>query len=118
MQIHHYAMEVRNLEKSKQFYKEILHFQEETSIQFLGENIIFLTLGGIRLELIESRDLQYQHDRMHLCFQVKNLKDTINDLAIKQMRIIEGPYHLENGWKIVFFEGPDGEVLEFLESEK
>lgn len=30
-------------------------------------------------------------------------------------RKIEGPYKLQNGWKTVFYEGPNIEVIEFLQ---
>ncbi|WP_411388023.1 VOC family protein [Rossellomorea vietnamensis] len=28
---------------------------------------------------------------------------------------VEGPLLLENGWKVAFFFGPDGEIIELIE---
>ena len=31
---------------------------------------------------------------------------------------IEGPFKLKNGWETVFYQGPDNEVIEFLQMEE
>lgn len=115
LQFHHYALEVQNMERSKDFYINLLNFHEEASLLLLGEQITFIRLGSIRIELIENKQRKQHHDSIHLCFQVKNLNIAIQTFTEAGLEIIEGPYHLENGWQSVFYQGPDGEILEFLE---
>ncbi|MFS0820939.1 VOC family protein [Bacillus sp. 1P02SD] len=111
MKLHHYGLEVRNLEDSVNFYKAQLGFTEEIRFAFMEEEIVFLTLGEIRLELIASHTLN-----THICFEINNLDRFIPTLT--GLRKVEGPYQLENGWQTVFYEGPSKELLEFLQTTK
>jgi catechol 2,3-dioxygenase-like lactoylglutathione lyase family enzyme len=112
MRFHHYALEVSNIEESITFYKKHLGFQEENRMSFIGEEIVFLTSGDFRLELISGRQ---ENDRTtHICFEVFDLTEIIN--RFDASRKIEGPYKLENGWQTVFYEGSDQETLEFLQT--
>lgn len=111
MRFHHYALEVKNIEESIAFYKKYLGFQEECRMDFLEEEIVFLTLKDFRLELLSSHQ---KNDRLtHLCFEVNSLQDVMNQFG--DCRKIEGPYKLENHWETVFYEGPNQEILEFLQ---
>ncbi|MEH7107648.1 VOC family protein [Bacillus sp. JJ1764] len=111
MRIHHFALEVSQLEESVAFYKKNLGFHEEGRILFMGEEIVFLKLGDFRMELISG-------DRpcvpsTHLCFEVECLSEITG--LMNRNRLLEGPYKLENGWETVFYSGPDGEIIEFLQ---
>ena len=48
-----------------------------------------------------------------MCFEVDNLYEVMDQFDSN--RKIEGPYKLENGWETVFYEGPNQEVIEFLQ---
>ncbi|WP_066072420.1 VOC family protein [Neobacillus soli] len=111
MRFHHYAIEVNNIEESVAFYENYLGLQEECRMFFMGEEIVFLVLGDFRLELISGQ--QKTDKATHICFEVSYLLGVMNRL--EDICKIEGPYTLENGWEIVFFEGPDREVIEFLQ---
>lgn len=110
MRIHHYALEVKNIKASIAFYQTHLGFQIEETLKFMGEEIVFLTSGECRLELISNQENACHERTVHLCFEV----DDIGKL-MKEVPILEGPYQLDNGWRTVFFEGPDHEILEFLQ---
>ncbi|WP_312473768.1 VOC family protein [Neobacillus sp.] len=111
MRFHHYAIEVNNLEESIAFYKKYLGFQTESRFFFMGEEIVFLASNDFRLELISG---QGENDKTtHLCFEVSDLHEVMN--RFDDIRKIEGPYKLQNGWETVFFEGPDQEIIEFLQ---
>ncbi|MFZ7946559.1 MULTISPECIES: VOC family protein [Bacillaceae] len=111
MRFHHYALEVNNLEQSIAFYKRYLGLVEECRFSFMGEEIVFLALGAFRLELISGQ--QEPSQTTHICFEVNDMGEVMNRFA--DIRKIEGPYSLENGWQIVFYEGPDQEIIEFLQ---
>lgn len=116
MRIHHFAIEVRQLNRSKAFYEEIMGFTEHLKINIHGEDIIFLELGGFKLELIENK-LARAADYIHLCFEVGNLNDLVNRLEEYTLIPEEGPCELENGWKNAFYRGPDNELIEFLQAK-
>ncbi len=110
MRFHHYGIEVENLEESTTFYQEIFGLEIETRFSFMNEEIVFLTSDDIRLELIETSE----HDKTtHICFEVNDLHEAIKKL--NRIRRLEGPYKLENGWETVFYEGPNQEILEFIQ---
>ncbi|RFB11519.1 VOC family protein [Bacillus sp. HNG] len=111
MKLHHCGLEVSNLEDSVNFYKNHLGFEEEKRLVLMGEEMVFLTLGEFRLELIASHTLS-----AHICFEVSNLDRILPMLT--GLRKVEGPYQLDNGWQTVFYEGPSKELLEFLQTTK
>lgn len=108
MRFHHYGLEVSNMEESIRFYKKYLGFKEESRMFFGDEEIGFLRLGDFRLELFTGID-----QTAHICFEVNHLKVVMKRFC--DWRKIEGPYELQNGWQSVFYEGPDGEIIEFLQ---
>ncbi|WP_342432442.1 VOC family protein [Neobacillus sp. FSL H8-0543] len=118
MRFHHLAIEVNDLETSSAFYQDYLGLQEERRMIFDDEELIFLVRNDFRLELIFSGPQQQSTPQaVHLCFEVDRIGDIVNRFAKRGRAPLEGPYVLENGWKTVFYEGPDHEVLEFLQIE-
>ncbi|WP_404332972.1 VOC family protein [Mesobacillus maritimus] len=110
MRFHHYAIEVKDMEASILFYQNYLGFKIEQTLQFMGEEIVFLSLVDLKLELYLKQDKASHTQGIHLCFEVEDINEIMKDLPI-----LEGPCQLENGWKTVFVEGPNHEVLEFLQ---
>lgn len=53
MRVHHYGIEVKDMEKSISFYRKALHFQVEEKVKFMEEDIVFLRLEDVRLKTIE-----------------------------------------------------------------
>jgi lactoylglutathione lyase len=114
MHLHHYAIEVKDLETSIAFYRKYLGLQEEARLQFNKENLVFLVNNDFRLELI-SGGQQPVSQGIHLCLEVDRIKEVIHIFNEDGIVALEGPYKLENGWETVFFKGPDDEVIEFLQ---
>ncbi|WP_102028837.1 VOC family protein [Salirhabdus sp. Marseille-P4669] len=109
MKFHHFGLEVADLSAAKSFYIQHLHFHEEMSMEVLGERLVFLHNGKMRLELVEGQDSK----KTHICFEVVDF-EYLMKIGMEQ---IEGPYSLPNGWKTVFYKSPSGETLEFLQTE-
>ncbi|WP_053366625.1 VOC family protein [Bacillus sp. FJAT-27245] len=111
---HHCAIETNRLEEVEGFYKNILGFRVEDTIDFQGNKLIFLTLGGFRLELVQSDGPPRGDSIIHLCFEAGALDSMIKKIEHAGLEKAEGPYTLENGWRTVFYKGLAGETLEFL----
>ena len=117
MRFHHFAIEVRDLETSIDFYREFIGLSEEGRISFNDEEIVFLVSNDFRLELISGGQQHVSQD-VHICFEVDNVHEVINRFSEKGIQAIEGPYKLKNSWETVFYKGPDDEVVEFLQIRK
>jgi lactoylglutathione lyase len=117
VRIHHIALLVKDLEISKIFYEEMFGFKENLRISFQDEEIIFLEQNGMMIELITNNQGISHSDQYHICFEVEDVDLQINRFAVYSLQPSEGPYALKNGWKTVFFRGPDQEVIELLQIE-
>jgi len=117
MKFHHVGIHVCDLERSSLFYKKYFDFQASKRFTLGDESILFLEKGEASLELFanESQPLQTKN---HLCWQVDHLDDVMIDLKKKGLLPREGPIEVGNGWKTVFYEGPDHEVIELLEVKR
>jgi len=116
VRIHHVALEVKNVEAARAFYKDTLGFKEHLRTTFQDEEIIFLNLNGFMIELIANSQNRPICEIVHLCFEVDDIEDQIRRLAESSLVPIEGPHFLENGWKTVFYQGTANEIIEFLQT--
>lgn len=112
MKFHHYAIEVRDIEESVSFYKKYFGLKEEYRLFMLNEEIVFLASSDFRVELISGG--QQNATPNHICFEVANLNEAMGKFA--DIKKVEGPYQLKNGWRTVFFEGPNQEIIELLQT--
>ncbi len=102
MRFHHLRLEVFSIDDSLSFYCGYLQFELEQVLLLGGEKIYFLTNGGLRLELVESKEAP----NMHICFEVKEFPANLP--ADKE-------YHsYENGWESCFFNNGEGQLIELL----
>jgi lactoylglutathione lyase len=116
MRFHHFAIEVKDLETSAAFYQKYFGLQEVERFLFNGEKIIFLKADDFRLELISSTEQSSSNPAsVHLCFEIDSIKEGTKPFIENGIFAIEGPYKLDNGWETVFYQGPDNEVLEFIQ---
>lgn len=102
------------MEKSISFYKKALHFQIEKKVKFMEEEIVFLRLEDVRLELFLG-DHVNKVSHTHICFEVPCITEVLLRCKEYDYCIVEGPYELEIGWKTAFVTGPSNETIEFLQ---
>ncbi|CAM3715326.1 VOC family protein [Mesobacillus zeae] len=118
MKFHHFALEVLDLEKTKKFYKEVLGFSDNSCIDFMGEEVLFLKNGETKIELLKRTKGPGISSNAHFCFEADGMNKLLKQFKKYGYHPIEGPYQLKNGWTTVFFEGPEQEILEFIELPK
>ena len=114
MKLHHIGINVSSLERSKQFYQTHFGFKEEFKAIIGSEEIVFLKRGEERLELIQDGDYASLQSRVHFAWETADLDAQIKRLARKGLEPVDGPLQLDNSWRAVFYEGPDGELIELI----
>ncbi|ETI65868.1 VOC family protein [Neobacillus vireti] len=121
--IEHTAIIVKNMEESINYYSNILGFKvrERGSNERREMTFIYLENNpSFEIELI--RDLE-QHTKYspkgivnHLAFAVDNMEDSIKYFTRKGLIFINSsPNVAIDGAKTIFFEGPNGELLQLVE---
>ena len=118
----HGAFRVRNLEDAIRFYTEKLGFQFlfYCGSEEFGEKGAFLSYNGARLELIETFDAAYQPvlpQRPYcplLCFETKDMDETILILQENNIPILDGPNEIPGSERWLYFLDPDYNVLEYI----
>jgi lactoylglutathione lyase len=111
--IHHIGIYITDLEKSLQFYETILPVQNKETMNWNDKELVFLNGEGFSLELIPST--LPDSKTTHIAFALECVETKIKELLQLQIAPSEGPYTLENGWRTVFYDGPDGEEIEFIQ---
>ncbi|TYS17981.1 VOC family protein [Rossellomorea vietnamensis] len=113
MNWHHAGIEVENLERSSAFYEKIFGFKAGTCLKLGKEKIVFLACGSIVIELIENSE-QNTGSNLHLAWEVGDLFYWMDHLEECGLKPLEGPYSLDSGSTVIFYKGPDGEVIELV----
>jgi len=116
----HIGIRVRDLERSLKFYQNILGGELISKKEMEGVSLAFLKFGNLELELIDKEKYDYLPNGIieHIAFRVDNF-----EAEIKRLRDLEVKFLMEKpidfgDCRIIFFEGPDGEHLEFMEEVK
>lgn len=118
----HIGIFVKDMDASVKFYRDMLGFTVTDEYQ-MGSRLVFCSIGTCLLELIQPKEytprVPGQVD--HIAVEVENIEDLCDELRAKGVSIpgkIDFNADLLGGVKNVFFEGPDGERIEFFEYTK
>jgi lactoylglutathione lyase len=116
MKLHHVGIYVNDLPESETFYKK-LGYKVETKLTILNEKITFMSnkTDGSLIELIYTENVKAVEGTIHLAWNIVRLEEKVEWLAANGYQPTWGPQRLENGWKTVFFQGPNLETIELLE---
>jgi len=102
MKIHHIGIVVNNIQDSLGEFSKFIKFDETTIPTLIGSqkvNVCFMKLGELRIELIEPvgndspvlNFLEKGGGFNHICFEVENLSQTIDEMTKKGGRLIVSP---------------------------
>ncbi|HDL01309.1 MAG TPA: lactoylglutathione lyase [candidate division Zixibacteria bacterium] len=129
MKFDHLGIAVKNLRSASRFYSDSLGWKESSKIVFdptQQVNVLFMTdKNGSVFELLEpngenspvSRFLEKRVSLYHLCYNVENLKENLNDLTQKGFYLISGPdpaVAFDNR-QIAFLINRDNLIIELVE---
>jgi catechol 2,3-dioxygenase-like lactoylglutathione lyase family enzyme len=120
----HIAFQVSNMNKSIHFYEEKLGFQFVSRGVDADEQeeFAFLTLGELKLELLQDLSgVQFQKPIIkhpfcpHLAIESQDLEKDIAELKEKGVRIIKGPLTQKDEVSWVYFADLDNNILEYVQ---
>ena len=120
----HTAFQVSNMDGSIEFYVNKLGFTllshaVDTQEQ---EAFAFLTLGDLRLELIQDmKDAGFTRPTVkppycpHLAIETVDMRQTMAHLKEAGVAILRGPLEIEGEETWVYFCDPDNNILEYIQ---
>lgn len=118
----HVGVVVKNADKSSEFYTQVLGCEIAGSYQDDRIKLVNLRLNGQIIELVEHLAEKYEPRGNgavdHIAFYVNDI-----DVAVARLKQLSVPLLFElprdaGDKRIMFFTGPDGERLEFVEETK
>ncbi|MFA9517367.1 VOC family protein [Halopenitus sp. H-Gu1] len=134
LQAHHFGIIVEDIEESLSFYRDTLGLEVAAEFTLDGDGIAtaidvegvtgrfaHLDAGGARIELIEYEpagetaraEAVNQLGAKHAGFEVDDIDAFYADLPDSASPIAE-PQRSQSGARILFFEDPDGNILEVI----
>ncbi|QTX31729.1 VOC family protein [Aminithiophilus ramosus] len=114
----HVGLLVRDLDRSRRFYVDVLGCRERRSVDRPGTRLLFLESGSSLIELVEKAGRPYPEvscPTIHLAFQVDSVADEIARLKVLGLSLDSEEPIPFGGKSIFFFSGPDGERIELCE---
>ena len=113
MKIHHIGIVVDNIQNSLGEFSKFVKFDETTIPTVVGSqkvNVCFVKIGELRIEFIEPvgnespvrKVLEKGGGFHHICFEVDNLSEKINEIVEKGGRLIVSPVEGFEGRQIAF----------------
>lgn len=121
--IAHTGLYIKDIERSKKFYTEILGFEKICEFVSLEDNkIAFVKSGNLIIELIQHKVWMDRKDGLfdHIAMEVENIEGTsekLRELGISfEADIYFDDLVFDKGVKYQAFRGPDGEHLEIYQT--
>ena len=119
-EVNHIGVVVKNLDKSLEFYTQVLECTVEDRFENDRGQFAFLQAGRQILELIQyhedSEEVRDAGHVDHIAFTVADMETEFAKLRQKNVTLLfDQPRITASGKKILFFAGPDGERLEFVQ---
>ncbi|HWR42338.1 VOC family protein [Sporomusa sp.] len=118
-EVAHVGVVVTDADKSLDFYTKVLGCQVEDSYQDERIRLIFIKSGQLTIELIQHKADpagERSAGRVdHIAFSVNDLAAEIEKLRHHNVTLLFDQPRVVGDKKIMFFAGPDGERLEFVQ---
>ena len=125
----HISIAVRDINKFANLYESLfgIKFSDQKSVESQKVNLSFGNTEGTKLELISpasegspiAKFLEKKGEGLHhICLEVENLDEVLDDLKKKEVEIIGVPTIGGSGKRIVFLHprGTGGVLIELKES--
>jgi lactoylglutathione lyase len=117
----HTRYRVKDLEKTVNFYKDVLGLQEtRRHTSGRGSQLVFLKAPQSEEEIElckfdESGPVIVGPDLTHLAFEVDDLEKFARESAKKGYPLSDGPHKTSGGSAIAFIDAPEGYEIELIQ---
>ncbi|MDF2568444.1 MAG: methylmalonyl-CoA epimerase [Sporomusa sp.] len=119
IEVAHIGVVVTNVDKSLDFYTKVLGCQLEDTYQDDRIRLVFIKSGKQTIELIQHREDPVETRSAgrvdHIAFVVTDLNTELKNLRHHNVTLLFDQPKVVGNKKIMFFVGPDGERLEFVQ---
>ena len=107
----HVGIVVRDLERGKWFYGEVLGLQTipRPPFDFPGHWYQVGPIGQLHLMVYEET---IPNSMRHIALEVANFEEAVRELRANRIEIVEGPGNRPDGSDYVFCKAPDGNRVE------
>ena len=130
--INHIGIAVKDLENTKEFYKNILRLNPSNveSVPSQMVNLVFFQIGDTRIEFLVgtspespiSKFIEKKGEGIHhICFEVDNLRETLSELQSSGIELIDKEPRTGAHGKLIAFLNPKstrGILIELTERDK
>ena len=116
LSLNHVHLKTPDPEKTAQFYIDTLG---ATKVEDVGDIGVRLNLHGLTLNVtkhIETQTRDQKYGIEHIAIDADDIQGMIDSLKGNGAKILEET-SISGGRRVVFFEGPDGVKLEFIEKK-
>lgn len=121
--IAHVGLYIKDIERSKKFYEEILGFEKICEFVSLeGNRMAFMKSGNLIIELIQHKVWMDRKDGLfdHIAMEVDHIEEISAKLKALGIAFEANIYYdnlvFDKGVKYQAFRGPDGEHLEIYQT--
>ena len=128
-QLHHVSIVVEDVNRAKQFYRDVLGMKEVPWVDHYDFEGGWLRAGGYEVHLIQANDsVQPPGDAAHrphpkrnltfarhFCFRVSDLAEAIKTLEAHNVPLAAGPRPRGDGADQLYIYDPDGHMIELVE---
>lgn len=117
----HCGIRAANLERSLNFYTEVLGFELLEVVKVLDQPFYFVGNATVRIEIEQGNlaDRETPGGQMpglyHLAFSVDNLEEIARRLREKEVTFLLPPSQFRDDRKIAFICDPDGVFIQLIE---
>jgi lactoylglutathione lyase len=118
LQIHHFGVKVKNVEKALIFYCDVLGFSIQETVSMGGQNYYFVGDGAMSIEIEQSYqpgDSSFDSGYSHLAIAVDDLEAYCRRLRNNSVKFQLEPSQFRPDRKIAFIEDPEGNAIQLIE---
>ena len=109
--VNHVVYAVKNMERAKRFYTEILGLVEVPTAVDSDRIVWFMCGPASMVHLVES-DIAPVPRPIHVAFEVDDFDSAVKSLEAGGVPLIRGPGERTDGQRFAFFHDTEGNLLE------
>ncbi len=117
----HAGIKCEDMERSLQFYCEVLGFQVQEELEIMGRRFTFIGNETTSIEIEQGNpgdkqiDPRFQTGQNHLAFLVEDIRALVDRLKSKGVPIVLEPLSTRPDRLVAFIEDPDGVFIQLIE---